>query len=206
MKEVFNDIFNVKYSGFIDSTFNFVYNAQLKRPELWKRFVNQFREDADYDGGWRGEYWGKMMRGASLVYQYTRNEELYDLLKETVKDMINSSDETGRISSYAVHHEFEAWDLWCRKYVLLGMEYFLEICTDDEFKKSIINSMCKQLDYIISKIGKGEGKKEITSATRHWRGLNSSSILEPVVRLYNLTGEKRYFDFAEYIVKTGCKS
>lgn len=204
MKEVFNDNANAKYSGFIDNTFNFVYTSQLKRPELWKRFVNQFREDADFEGGWRGEYWGKMMRGATLVYQYTRNKELYDILKETVNDMINSSDENGRISSYAVHHEFEAWDLWCRKYVLLGMEYFLEICTDDDFKKSIINSMCKQLDYVISKIGKGEGKKEITSATRHWRGLNSSSILEPVVKLYNLTGEKRYFDFAEYIVETGC--
>jgi len=205
MREILSNgiIKNVKYNGFVDETFSFVEKYQLNKPELWTRFVKQFREDADYEGGWRGEYWGKMMRGASLVYQYTKNENLYSTLSKTVDDMINSADENGRISSYAVNHEFDAWDMWCRKYVLLGMEYFLEICKDELQKKDIVASMCKQLDYIISKIGKEDGKKEITSATRHWRGLNSCSILEPVVRLYNLTGEKRYFDFASYIVDCG---
>ena len=205
MKEMFKSGItkNIKYKGFVDETFSFVEKSQLMKSDLWTRFVKQFREDADYEGGWRGEYWGKMMRGASLVYQYTKNENLYSILSCTVNDMIESADKNGRISSYAVNHEFDAWDIWCRKYVLLGMEYFLEICRDESQKKAIINSMCKQLDYIIAKIGKEEGKKEITSATRHWRGLNSSSILEPVVRLYNLTEEKRYFDFASYIVECG---
>ncbi len=193
-----------KYTDIVDYAFNFVEKTQLLKPELWRRFVDQFRSDADFDGGWRGEYWGKMMRGASLVYQYSQNEELYEILKNTVKDMIDSADENGRISSYATCHEFQAWDLWSRKYVLLGMEYFLEICKDDELRDSVIDSMREQLDYIISKIGSGEGKTPITSATGNWRGLNSSSILEPVARLYNLTGENRYFEFAEYIVETGC--
>jgi DUF1680 family protein len=64
--------------------------------------------------------------------------------------------------------------------------------------------MCRQVDYIMTKIGeKTEGKKRITEATRHWRGLNSSSILEPIVRLYNITKEQKYFDFATYIVDCG---
>ena len=139
--------------------------------------------------------------GRGFLHQ---NEKLYSVLSHTVNEMIKSADENGRISSYAVNHEFDAWDLWCRKYVLLGMEYFLEICTDELQKRNIINSMCKQVDYIITKIGREEdGKKEITTATRHWRGLNSCSILEPVVRLYNLTQDKRYFDFATYIVDCG---
>jgi len=194
---------NAKYIGFVNDVFSFVEKSQLLKPELWLRFVQQFRKDADFDGGWRGEYWGKMMRGASLVYEYTRNEELYSILKQTVSDMINSADETGRISSYGADHEFDAWDMWGRKYVLLGMEYFLEICKEEELRENVINSMRSQLDYIISKIGKEEGKKEITLATRHWRGLNSSSVLEAVVRLYNITKEKRYFDFAKYIVDGG---
>ncbi len=56
----------------------------------------------------------------------------------------------------------------------------------------------------MTKIGRREeGKKPITAATRHWRGLNSCSVLEPVVRLYTITGEQKYFDFANYIVSTG---
>ena len=53
---------------------------QLKRADLWKRFVYQFRERPDGpDRRWRGEYWGKMMRGAAFVYSYTRDAELFDV-------------------------------------------------------------------------------------------------------------------------------
>ncbi len=195
---------NYKYDGVLDNAFNFVEDFQLLKPELWRRFVQQFREDADYEGGWRGEYWGKMMRGACFVYSYSKNEKLYQMLAQTIQDMIESADDNGRISSYFVNHEFDGWDIWGRKYVLLGMQYFLEICNDSTLSDRIIDSMCKQVDYIISKIGKEEdGKLPITSATRHWRGLNSSSILEPVVRLYSITGKKQYFDFAKYIVDCG---
>lgn len=194
-----------KYDGFIDGAFDFVAEKQLKRRDLWKRFAYQFKERPDGpDRRWRGEYWGKMMRGASFVYSYSRDAELYEILRETVLDMLSCEDEYGRISSYSVDLEFDGWDVWCRKYVLLGMQYFLEISDDDELNSKIVASMCRQVDYLISKIGKkSDGKKPITDTTNYWRGLNSSSLLEPIVRLYTITGEERYFDFAKYIVDVG---
>ena len=193
-----------QFNGIIDRSVKFIEEFQLLRVDLWKRFVQQFKEDADYEGGWRGEYWGKMMRGACFVYQYSHNPQLYKVLTDTVKDMLTAQDEHGRISSYGIHHEFDAWDLWARKYVLLGMQYYLEICKDEELAQKVIESMCRQVDYIMSKIGLPEdGKILITRATRHLRGLNSSSILEPIVRLYKLTKEQKYFDFATYIVNCG---
>ena len=68
------------YNGVIDDSMKFVEKIQLLDVELWERFVQQFREDADFDAGWRGEYWGKMMRGACFVYSYTKNEKLYKKL------------------------------------------------------------------------------------------------------------------------------
>ena len=194
-----------KFNGILDQSVKFIEEVQLLREDLWRRFVNQFKEeDADYEGGWRGEYWGKMMRGACFVYEYSQNPKLYQVLTDTIKDILTAEDELGRISSYAVNHELEAWDMWGRKYVLLGMQYYLEICKDEELAQKVIESMCRQVDYIMSKIGLPEdGKTLITHATRHWRGLNSSSILEPIVRLYKLTKEQKYFDFATYIVNCG---
>ncbi|MBQ4260195.1 MAG: glycoside hydrolase family 127 protein [Lachnospiraceae bacterium] len=204
MKPMFESLsVESKYTGILDDAFRYIEDFQLLNPTLWRRFVQQFREDADFEGGWRCEYWGKMMRGACFVYSYTRNPQLFEILKTTVSDMMESADEQGRISSYAVSHEFDAWDIWGRKYVLLGMQYFMEICPDENFNKMILTSMCGQMDYIISKIGEGEGKKPITSATRHWRGLNSCSLLEPVVRLYALTEKPEYLEFAEYIISLG---
>jgi len=193
-----------KYCGFIDKAFKYIEEFQLIRPDLWSRFVQQFREDADFEAGWRGEYWGKMMRGACFVYSYTKNPELYNMLCDTVEEIMTTADANGSISSYAVNHEFDGWDIWGRKYVLLGMQYFLEICEDEDLKNRVIKSMCSQVDYIISKIGNPqEGKLLITKCTRHWRGLNSSSLLEPIVRLYSLTKQQKYLDFAKYIVDCG---
>ena len=193
-----------KYNGFIDDAIRYIEDFQLLDSEMWTRFVQQFREDSDADFGWRGEYWGKMMRGACFTYSYTKNPVLYKELTKTVSDMMDSADEKGRISCYPVDREFGGWDIWERNYVLLGMQYFLEICTDESFSKKVIESMCGQVDCIMEKIGDpDEGKIKITSATRHWRGLNSSSLLEPIVRLYNITGRQKYFDFATYIVDCG---
>ena len=196
-----------EFDGFIDEAFRFIEQFQLLNPTTWARFVNQFREeDADYDGGWRGEFWGKCMRGAAFVYSYTKNPKLYEIMADTVRDMMSCAREAegGRISSYGLSHEFCHWDIWSRKYVMLGMQYFYEICPDEQLRLDIVASMKTQADCIIEKIGRAEdGKKPIAKASHHWRGLNSCSLLEPIVRLYTLTGESKYFDFAEYIVDVG---
>jgi len=193
-----------QFEGALSNLFDFIEKNQLLRKDLWVRFVGQYGTGADNDMGWKGEFWGKMMRGACFVYECTEDPALYQMLTETVADMMTKEEASGRISTYDVDHEFHAWDLWCRKYVLLGMEYYLGICKDDVFAQKIITCMSHQVDYIMSKIGpESEGKKDINTATNNWRGLNSSSILEPVVKLYNLTKEQRFFDFATYIVNQG---
>lgn len=194
----------VDYVGHIDDAFRFIEGFDLLKPELWARFVEQFRINPDdADCGWRGEYWGKMMRGASFVYSYTRNKTLMKVLTDTVEDILTTIDDLGRISSYSVDAEFNGWDMWSRKYVLLGMQYFMEICEDEFLNARLIEAQKKQVDYIISKVGTAEGKTPITKTSFLWKGLNSSSILEPIVRLYDLTGEQKYLDFATEIIKCG---
>jgi len=193
-----------EFCGTLNKNLKFIEDFQLKDTNAWKNFVLQFKSDSDdVDAGWRGEFWGKMMRGACFVYEYSKDKELYNVLKDTVCDMMTAQDSLGRISTYSTEKEFDGWDMWARKYVLLGMQYFLEICDDNDFCQKVINSMCSQADYIMSKIGKEDGKLHIAKATRHWRGLNSCSVLEPFVRLYSLTQNKKYLDFAEYIVSIG---
>lgn len=192
------------FSGIIDKTFRFIEDIQLLDSEAWKRFADQFRIASDSsDRGWRGEYWGKMMRGACFVYSYTKNPHLYRILSSTVADLISTADDSGRISTYTPQCEFTGWDIWARKYVILGMIYFTEICSDEAFKKEICACIKAQVDYIMRYIGDGDGKKSITLASNNWRGANSSSLLEAVMRVYFLSGEKKYLDFATHIVSCG---
>ena len=45
-----------KYSGVFERTVKFIEKEQLLRTDLWIRFVQQFKEDADYEGGWRASF------------------------------------------------------------------------------------------------------------------------------------------------------
>ena len=193
-----------EFNEITHDTMKFVENTQLLDAETWALFVRQYVNNADGKGGWRGEYWGKMMRGACFVYSYTKNKALMDTLKKAVCDLLDTQDEKGRITTYTLENEFTSWDIWNRKYVLLGMQYFLEINTDKTLEERIVSSMCRQVDYLMSKLGKEEdGLLPITHASQNWYGLNSSSLLEPIVRLYNITANERYLDFANYIADEG---
>ena len=118
------------------------------------------------------------MRGASLTYRATKNEKLYSVLVGTIRDLLSTQEKSGRISTYTVETELKGgWDMWARKYVMLGMFYFLDICKSKALAKKIVNAMKRHADYIIKRIG--NGKKQIGVFDTSWLvgGMNSYSIL-----------------------------
>lgn len=195
----------LKMNGLMNKSVSFVMNHQSKNVELWKAFVEQFRiQDDGPEQRWKGEYWGKMMRGACFIYKVTQDAELLSILKNSIQDMLLTQEPNGRFSTYSIETEFTGWDIWSRKYVMLGFLYFLEISKDEALNKNIITAIKKHADYIIDHIG--NNKKDIFDTSYCWGCLQSSSILEPFIKLYALTDEKRYLDFATYIVEKGGSS
>lgn len=194
---------SVKFSGVIDSAIKYVQKIQLKDKNLWDRVTEVF--DSAHDlSGWRGEYWGKLMRGGCMVYSYTKDQELFDTLVYAVEKLLPCQEPNGRISTFDQKVEFTNWDVWCRKYVMYGFLYFLDICKDLSLKDRVKAALIKHADYIIEHIGReSDGKKEITKASSNWLGVNSASILRPFVMLYKLTGDKKYLTFSEYVISTG---
>ena len=193
---------DVKFGAEIDSVFNFLSEKQLKDKTLWKMLVFQYVLKSDNnDYGWRGEFWGKLMRGASLVYAYTKDQELYDILHSTVDELLSCADEKGLLRTYGDEKEFKAWDIWSRKYFLLGFSFYLDICTDQVQKQKIVDAMCVNLDYIIKNVGFDGDKRHFNTTSFLWGCMNSYSILQPAVKVYKLTGKKEYLDFATEIIK-----
>ena len=154
----FLPIGSCKFDGVIQHGLSFILNKQLLNKSLWKSFVNVYKtkEDSE-DLRWRCEYWGKMMRAACLCYQYCGDNELYKTLEDTVKDLLSTQDEFGRISTYTIEKEFQSWDMWGRKYVLTALEHFYEICKDESLKQKILKAMQDHVNYIIDKVGNKEG-------------------------------------------------
>ena len=189
-------------SGAFGEYLNFALNRQLLSPQTWADFVRVFTEDSDDgDRGWRCEYWGKMMRGACLCYRAAGSEKLYNLLRDTVRNLLKTQRPDGRISTYSTGCQLTGWDLWGRKYVMTGLMHFLEICQEDALRNEIMNALKRHADAILDTVG--PGKVNITETSDYWGGVNSCSILEPFVALYELTKEERYLRFSEYILSTG---
>ncbi len=191
-----------QYENAVHDNALFILNKQLLDQPLWNKFVYVFTERPDHeDLGWRGEYFGKMMRGACLTYRYFPNDKLYNILYDTVKGILDAQDTDGRITTYPKDKEYCGWDMWTRKYVLVGSLYFYGICRDESFKARIISAMKAQVDYLIDTLG--EDKLSILDTSAWWGGLNSASVLEPVVELYKLTGEEKHLTFAKYVLESG---
>lgn len=190
--------------GYVGEMIKFPIDNQFLSDDLWQLVVNQFRLASDTEtNGWRGEFWGKFMRAASLTFRATGSSKLYSQITESVKEMLATAGKGGRFSTYSLEKEFSGWDMWSRKYVMLGFLYYLEICKSDALKKRIVKALKKHADYIMKHVGDGKGKKHICDTTYIYGGMNSCSILEPFVKLYEITGESRYLDFSEYIISTG---
>lgn len=195
---------SLNINGKMDQVVRFVTDNQLMDKKIWRAYIDVFStlEDSN-DLWWRGEFWGKQMRGACITYMYTQDEKLYEVLTWACKELLKKQDELGRFSTYTLEKEFNGWDMWGRKYVLTGLQHFYRICKDSELKEEILKAAKRHLDYVISKVG--PGKIDITTTSSWWGCVNSCTILEPTMKLYDMTKEKRYLDFAEYIIsKGGC--
>lgn len=193
---------SVQIEGYVNNAIMYVQEKQLKQTD-WLSHVDQFRYTLDTGGAWKGEFWGKMVRGACMHYKYTQDKELYEALKNTVCDLLSTQEMNGRISTYPIDREFKGWDMWCRKYVMLGFQSFYDICDDENLKSNIMKGLCIHADYILTKVGKKDGQIPINLSAEDWQGMPAVSILEPMINLYRMTGYKRYLDFSTYIVDEG---
>ena len=161
--------------------------------------VEFFRQGHDYFA--LGEMWGKAVRSGCMFYRYTQDQELKDILKKTVADLLTTERSNGSISCVPVEEQpgDKKGDLWERKYVMLALEEYYEHVEADS---AVLGSLKRQADCILSQIGPAP-KREITDLGWSDNHIESSTLLEPIMRLYKWTGEGRYLDFAHYIVESG---
>jgi DUF1680 family protein len=175
---------------------------------------------------WQGEHLGKWLHAASLAYQVTRDEKLKILMESLVERLLAVQEPNGYLGTYADESTFMAipevidprdladdtytekeqeaarevwrraggWDTWTFRYNIYGLLIYEKYFPDER----IVEACRKMADLLIETYG--EGKHDLTKyGTR--RGISATTLLESIVMLYERTGEKKYLDFAEHIVK-----
>ena len=164
----------------------------------YKKLVEPFRLRYEDDGAWRCEFWGKNIRGAILSCYVTGDKELEAILHDSVEDMLSTQTADGCISSYPYDKQLTGWDVWGRKYALIGLMRYYRLLDKDP---RIPIACARALDFLMNQLR--EKKLQLKELGMHG-GLAACSILGAVVDVYAITGEKRFLDFALEIVESGC--
>ena len=192
---------NVKIYGELDGRIKAVINGLFLRLDM-TAVADYFRNRLDVFAA--GEFYGKIMRAACLICKYTGDTRLRKVVDNAVADMMNIQDGDGDISTAPKQKQPNGTygsDLWERKYVQLGLWEYYSAFGGDE----VLDCMKKLALYTASQVG-DPPKTPVTETGWAFCGIESSSILEPVMKLYNLTGEKELFALAGHIVNSGfCK-
>ncbi len=143
---------------------------------------------------WQGEFWGKWFTSAALAYKYNPTPSLLSKLTDAANGIMKTQTSDGYIGNYAPESHLKAWDIWGRKYVMLGLISFYDLTKD----KAALESAAKEADFLIKEIN--EQGVPIVQLGNH-RGMAASSVLEPILQLYLRTGNEKYLHFAEEIVR-----
>ncbi|MBN2594535.1 MAG: glycoside hydrolase family 127 protein [Sedimentisphaerales bacterium] len=148
---------------------------------------------------WIGEHVGKWLHAASLLWIWSQDQDLREKIDRVAKGLIATQEADGYLGTYVPEKRFGLypqadWDVWVHKYCLIGLLSYYGISGDQQAL-----SACERAgDLLISTFPR---QRSILKAGTHV-GMAATSILEPIVLLYRATGEKKYLDFALYIVSS----
>lgn len=181
----------VLIQGYLGHRIDQVIENRVKKEGV-EALVEPFRHKTE-TRMWQSEFWGKWMLGAVDACRYKNDPDLLRMIQNAEDGLLATQLPNGYIGNYSEEAQLQQWDIWGRKYSLLGLMAVFDLTGD---KKALEGAM-RMADHLLTQVG--PGKADIIR-TGNYRGMASSSILEPVLKLYNHTGDHRYLDFGKWIV------
>ena len=96
---------------------------------------------------------------------------MLSIIQGAVSGLLATQTPDGYISNYSKDAQLQHWDIWGRKYTLLGLLAYYDISSDSK----VLDAAKKLADHLLTQVG--PGKADIVK-TGNYRGMPSSSILE----------------------------
>ena len=194
-----SDVSRVRMQGLIDGKLRLVCEQTLKKIDM-HALADYFRYRTDAFA--TGEFWGKLMRACCMTYEYTRDEQLLAIIKTAVDDLLSLQDADGDLSTCQKATQPKGAcgsDLWERKYALMGLLAYHRISGDER----ALDACRRVVVYTNSQVG-APPKTPITQTGWAFCGIESSSILDPLMQLYAICGEPAAMELAAHILDVGC--
>jgi DUF1680 family protein len=150
---------------------------------------------------WDGEHIGKWLHAATLAWvglEGAQKTRMRLKLDTAVTELLKCQEPDGYLGTYLPANRWKEWDVWAHKYNLIGLLTYIQ----QTGNRQPLEASRRMADLLIAEFGEGPGgqkpKREILTSGAH-QGMASTSVLEPMVMLYRLTGDDRYRTFAQFL-------
>lgn len=180
-----------KMGGYVGNRLNASYQNRILAQDV-DRLIEPFRNRTE-TSCWQSEFWGKWFTSAVLAYRYRPEPQLKKVLDHAVEGLIATQTPNGYIGNYTDDKHLAAWDIWGRKYCMLGLLAYYDLTKEQK----ALNAAAKEADLLMTEL---KNHNALIVKMGNHRGMAASSVLEPICLLYGRTGDKKYLDFAEEIV------
>lgn len=163
------------------------------------------------EGDWYGEHAGKWLYAAAKAYARTQDASLGEQLRSVADHLVALQGEDGYLGTYAPERRFmqkqlpkppswdgapslRTWDIWTHSYLVLGLLELHRAMPSAQYLAAArrIGDLCW---HTLS-----GGGINITELGNH-HGMSATVLLDPAVELYAVTGEPRYLQLAELILR-----
>ena len=144
---------------------------------------------------WDGEHAGKWLHAATLSWVYTQDPNLREKLDRVVRELTKCQLDDGYLGTYLPEKRWTEWDVWAHKYDMIGLLTYYRFTGNPQ----ALETSRRCADLLCRTFGNSPGQRNLLDAGYHM-GMAPTSVLEPMVLLYRLTGEQRYLDFCRYIL------
>ncbi|UYQ94558.1 glycoside hydrolase family 127 protein [Chitinophaga horti] len=191
-KDVLAPVYRQHLEGYPAERLNAAYEHRILAQDVDK-LIAPFN-DRHEDRCWQSEFWGKWFTSAVLAYRYRPEPKLKALLDKAVAGLLASQSADGYIGNYAPDKHLQQWDVWGRKYCMLGLLSWYDLTGN----KAALHAAGRAADHLVKELQ--ERNMLLVKAGNH-RGMAATSVLEPIVLLYQRTKQQKYLDFAETIVQ-----
>ncbi|MHC4130398.1 MAG: beta-L-arabinofuranosidase domain-containing protein [Planctomycetota bacterium] len=190
----------VSMEGFLGNRMEVNRESRLKRHIKEDVLLGGFRKRPGAQS-WVGEHVGKWLHASTLAWENKQQDtELAEKIQKIANGLMDCQEKDGYLGTYVKGERWgiweddstTGWDVWVHKYVLIGLLSYYRSTGDQRALET-----CRRVGDLLVKTF-GDDKKDILKPNTY---MSSSSVLEPMALLYEYTGEEKYRQFCEYVMR-----
>jgi len=143
---------------------------------------------------WAGEFAGKYLTGAELVWRLTKDPALKEAIDKFARALIACQAPNGYLGPFPKDARLTGsnWDVWGHYHCMLGLMLYFE---DTGFEPAL-ETCRKAADLLFETFGPGGPTLTNDGAG----GQMNMAVCHSLVLLYRKTGVQRYLDLAKYVI------